>query len=242
MEFLINIFHTLLYQPLFNALILLYQFIPGQDFGIAIIVLTILIKIIFYPLTTQAIKSQKILNELQPKIRELQQKFKEDKEKQAKEIIAFYQKEKINPFSGCLPILIQLPILLALFQVFKEGFGPEQMIHLYNFVPHPETVNLIFFGIINLGNSNIIIAVLTGIAQFFQSRALLPKIKKVKKEIDQMSQISAIMQKQMLYFLPFFTFFVLLTLPSAMGIYWLTTSLFSIGQQHLILKHQNAKS
>lgn len=238
MEFFINAFNILLYQPLFNALIFLYQIIPGQDFGIAIIILTILIKVIFYPLTTKAIKSQRILAELQPKIQEVQQKFKQDKEKQAKEMMAFYQKEKINPFSGCFPMLIQLPILIALFQVFIRGFGPEQMEWLYGFVPHPGVINFYFLGIVNLIESNIIIALLAGIAQFFQSKMMFPKTKKIKQGEGQMAQFSAIIQKQMIYFMPFFTVFILLGLPSAMGLYWLVTALFSIGQQRLILKHQ----
>ena len=235
MDFLINIFNTLLYQPLFNVLILLYQIIPGQDFGIAIIVLTILIKIIFYPLTTRAIKSQKTLAELQPKIQEIQQKLKQDKEKQVKEILAFYQKEKINPFSGCFPLLIQLPILIALFQVFIRGFGPEQMELLYGFVPYPGTINFISFGVLNLGEPSVIMALLAGIAQFFQSKMLIPKLKKQQGR-EQIAQVSDIIQKQMIYFMPIFTVLILLGLPSAMGLYWLVTALFSAGQQRLVLK------
>ena len=242
MEFFINAFNTLLYQPLFNALIFLYQIIPGQDFGIAIIVLTILIKIIFYPLTTKAIKSQRALAELQPKIQEIQQKFKQDKQKQVKEMMAFYQKEKINPFSGCFPLLIQLPILIALFQVFIRGFGPEQMELLYGFVPYPGTINFISFGVLNLGEPNIIMALFAGIAQFFQSKMLIPKkTKKNRQGEGQMAQFSVIMQKQMIYFMPIFTIFILLRLPSALGLYWLITALFSAGQQYLIIKNQNVK-
>lgn len=240
MEFLINAFHLLLYQPLFNALILLYQFIPGQDFGVAIIVLTILIKILLYPLTSKAIQFQKTLIEIQPKIQELQQKFKNDKEKQVKEMMALYQKEKINPFSGFLPILIQIPILIALFKVFSEGLNSEQMIYLYNFVPYPGAINFISFGIINLSQSNIFLAILTAIAQFFQTKRLAPKIKKNKND-NQMAQISLIMQKQMLYLMPIFTLLFLSILPSALGLYWLVITLFSIGQHYLILKQQNAK-
>jgi YidC/Oxa1 family membrane protein insertase len=244
MEFLVNVFNILLYQPLFNTLILLHQLIPGQDFGIAIIFLALLIKFLFYPLTAKAIKSQRTLIELQPKIQEIQQKFKEDKEKQVKEIINLYQKEKVNPFSGLLPMLIQLPVLIALFQIFIKGFSPEQMIHLYDFIPQPEAINLVSFGIIDLKKPDIIIAILTGIAQFFQSKMLIPKIKKINKKEDQMTQISRMVQKQMVYFVPIFTFFILLTIPSAMGLYWLVTTLFSIGEQRLILKslkQQNAK-
>jgi len=238
-----SIFDTLLYQPLFNALIFLYQIIPGQDFGIAIIVLTILIKVAFYPLTTMSIKSQKALSELQPKIQEIQERFKQNKERQAKEMMAFYKKEKINPFSGCLPLLIQLPILIALFQVFQRGFDQYQINNFlyHSLISHPGVIDFYFLNTINLGYagfatiSGIIIAILAGIVQFFQSKMMMPKLKKQKKG-DPMAKFSAMMQKQMIYFMPVFTVFILLGLPSAMGLYWIITALFSIGQQKLILK------
>ena len=103
MEFFISAFNTILYKPLFNALVVLYQYLPGKDFGVAVIVLTLIIRFILYPLMVKSIKSQKVLSELQPKIKEIQEKLKEDKEKQTKEMMALYQREKINPFGGCLP-------------------------------------------------------------------------------------------------------------------------------------------
>jgi YidC/Oxa1 family membrane protein insertase len=237
MEFLINAFNLLLYQPLFNLLILLYQFAPGQDFGAAIIILTILIKTLLFPLTAKAIKSQKILTELQPKIQAIQQKFKENKEKQVKEIMTLYQREKINPFSGLLPMLIQLPILIALFQIFTKGFGPEQMTYLYQFVPVPAAINFVSFGLISLDKPNIVVATLTGLAQFFQSKSLFTKNKKRAKGKDQiMTQAFVLAQKQMIYFMPILTLLILLSLPSALGLYWLVVTLFSIGEQYLILK------
>ncbi len=238
MGFLINAFHVIIYQPLFNALILLYQFFPGQDFGIAIIVLTILIKVLFYPLAVQAIKSQKALAELQPKIQQIQGNYKNDKEKQAKEMMALYKKEKVNPFSGCLPLLIQLPILIGLFQVFIRGFGPEQMVYLYGFVANPGQVNLSFLGILNLAEPNLLLAGLAGIGQFFQTKMLIPQNSKKKQSLGSkkgLSNFSNIMQKQMLYFMPIFTVFILLTLPSALGLYWLVVSLFTIAQQRLVI-------
>ncbi len=236
MEFLINVFNALLYQPLFNALVLLYQFFPGQDFGVAIIILTILIKMLFYPLAARAIKSQKALADLQPKIQEIQSAFKNDKEKQIKEMMALYQKEKINPFSGLLPLLIQLPILIGLFQVFIRGFSPEQMIYLYDFIPNPGQVNLSFLGLLNLTEPNLLLSVLAGACQFFQTKMMMPKSKKAKQAEERMEQLSRIMQKQMLYFLPVFTVFILWRLPSAIGLYWLVTSLFTIVQQRFIIK------
>lgn len=240
MEFLVNAFNVLLYQPLLNGLVLLYQFFPGQDFGIAIIVLTILIKMLFYPLATQAIKSQKDLAGLQPKIQEIQGNYKNDKEKQVKEIMALYRKEKINPFSGCLPLLIQLPILIGLFQVFMRGFGPEQMIYLYDFMPNPGQINLSFLGLLNLAEPNLLLAVLAGACQFFQTKMLTPhqnvKGKQAPNSKKGRPDFSDILQKQMLYFLPVFTVFILWRLPSAIGLYWLVTSLFSIVQQRFIIK------
>jgi YidC/Oxa1 family membrane protein insertase len=236
MDFFISAFNTILYQPLFNALVLLYQYLPGRDFGIAVIVLTLLIRIILYPLMVKSIKSQKILSELQPKIQEIQQKFKNDKERQTKEMMALYQKEKINPFGGCLPLLLQLPILIALYRVFWKGLQPEATSHLYSFVPNPGVIDPTFFGLINLAETSLVLAVLAGLTQFFQSKMLLPKTKKAKQGGGQMAQFSEMMQKQMLYFFPIFTVFILWRLPSAIGLYWIITALFSIGQQYLILK------
>jgi YidC/Oxa1 family membrane protein insertase len=236
MDLLIDVFHTILYQPLFNGLVVLYEYLPGHDFGIAVITLTVIIRIILYPLMIKSIRSQRALTDLQPKIQEIQKKYKEDKERQAKETMALYKKEKVNPFGGCLPLLIQLPILIALYRVFWRGFEPETMSYLYSFVPHPGTIDPHFLGIVNLGEASIVIALLAGIAQFFQTRMMTPKTKSKPKEGGMASQFSNTMQKQMLYFFPIFTVFILWKLPAAIGIYWIVTALFSIGQQYLILK------
>ncbi len=236
MDILISIFNTILYRPLFNALILLYEYLPGHDFGVAVIILTILIKILFYPLGVKAIKSQKALSELQPKIKEIQERYKSDKERQTKEIMALYKKEKINPFTGCLPLLVQLPVLIALYRVFWSGLQPEQMAFLYNFVSHPGVIDSTFFGIINLSQPNITLALLAGIGQFIQVKMSAPKTKS-----DKSSGFAGQMQKQMQYFMPAFMVLILFRLPSAVGLYWLTTTLFTIVQQYCILKKSKNK-
>ncbi len=233
MSFFITIFNVVLYQPLLNGLILIYEYIPGHDFGIAIIILTILIKFILYPLGTQGVKSQKALSEIQPKIKEIQAKYKDNKEEQTKATMALYKKEKINPFSGCLPLLIQLPILIAMYRVFWKGFQPEQMMLLYSFVPDPGLINAFFLGIINLAKPNLVLAVLAGIFQFFQVKMVSPKTKTKEK---QSSGFSGQMQKQMLYFMPAFTIIILFRLPSAIGLYWIVVTLFTIIQQYFIFK------
>lgn len=229
----INAFNVILYQPFFNALILIYVYLPGQDFGIAIIVLTILIKLILYPLGVKAIRSQKIMSNLQPKMKEIQEKFKDNKEQQSKAMMEFYKKEKVNPFSGCLPLLVQLPILIALFQVFWRGFGQEQLSFLYSFIPNPGQIDTMFLGIMDLAEASIVLAVLTGIAQFVQTKMITNKQKTSKKGSPDFSQM---MQKQMLYFFPLFTVFILWRLPAAIALYWMVTTLFTIGQQYIILK------
>jgi YidC/Oxa1 family membrane protein insertase len=236
-EFFVGAFNTILYQPLFNALILLYEYIPGNDFGIAIIAFTLIIKVIFYPLGSQGIKAQKSLQDIQPKIKELQEKFKDDKSQQAKEMMDLYKKEKINPFSGCLPLLIQLPILITVYQIFWRGIGPEQLDYLYSFIPHPGVINQSFLGLIDLSQPFWILAVITGIAQYFQVKMTTSQQKTIKQGGSDFSQM---MQKQMLYFFPIFTVVILLRFPSALALYWLTTTFFTIGQQWIILKEKRS--
>ncbi len=222
----------LLYQFFLNALILLYQYLPGQDFGVAVIVLTILIKLALYPLSARGIRAQRALAQLQPKIKEIQKKFKNDREKQARAMMELYKKEGVNPFFGFLPLLIQIPILIAFFQVFWRGFGEEQLVFLYNFVPHPGQVNTTFLGIINLAEPSIILAIIIGIVQFFQTKMTMPSQGAGRGRLD----FSQLIQKQMLYFFPIFTVFILCFLPAALALYWLVMTLFTIAQQYIIFK------
>ena len=238
---LISAFNVILYQPLFNALILIYLYLPGHDFGIAVIVLTLLIKLVLYPLGVQAIRSQKNMAQLQPKIKEIQEKFKNDKEQQSRATMELYKKEKINPLSGCLPLIIQLPILIGLYQVFWKGFGEVQLKFLYSFVSNPGPINTTFLGIMDLSQPSTILAVLTGIIQFFQSKMMSPRPGSGQAPKKQGTpDFSGMMQKQMLYFFPIFTVFILWRMPAAVALYWLTTTLFTIIQQYIILKKHDS--
>jgi len=236
MNFFVSAFNTILYQPLFNALILIYLYLPGHDFGVAVIVLTILIKLVLYPLGIQAIRSQKSLAQLQPKMKEIQEKFKNNKEQQSRAMLDLYRKEKINPFSGFLPLIIQLPILIGLYRVFWRGFGEFQLSSLYSFVPNPGQIDTTFLGMMDLAHASVVLAILTGIAQFFQSKMMAQKQNKSAGSSD----MSQMMQKQMLYFFPIFTVFILWRLPAAVALYWLTTTLFTIIQQYIILKKHDS--
>ena len=238
-ESIAHFFYLILYQPLFNFLVALYNYVPGHDFGIAIILLTIIIRVVLYPISVKAVRSQKGLQKIQPKIQELQKKYKDDKEKQAREVLALYKSERINPFSGILLAFIQLPILIALYRVFWSGLNPKELVALYSFVANPGHINSLFLSLIDLAKPNMVLAVLAGITQYFQTKMLIPKkpasVAGQKKEAD----ISMAMQKQMLYFMPVFTIIILIKLPSALGLYWTISGLFSMIQQYLAFKEHN---
>ncbi len=236
MEFFATAFHNILYTPVFNGLILIYEYLPIRDFGLAVIISTFLIRLALHPFVGKSIKSQKLLSDLQPQIKEIQNKYKDDREKQLKETMSLYKKAKISPFSGVLPLLVQFPILVALYKVFWWVFKPGSMVDLYSFVPDPGYINPMFFGFVNLATGSIIIALVAAIAQFWQTKMLLPK--QIKPPDGKTDQFANIMQKQMTYFFPVITFFFLMALPSAVGLYWTTTSILIIFQQILIFRQK----
>jgi YidC/Oxa1 family membrane protein insertase len=236
---MIQFFNTFFTQPLFNLLVVLYDFIPGNDLGVAIIALTVLIKLALWPLSRQAIASQKALQELQPKLEEIKKRYKDNKEQQAKEMMALYKNEKVNPLSSCLPLLIQLPFLIAVFHVFQIGFSPDALQNLYSFVPNPGTLNPIMFGFLDLSKANIFLAVVTGAVQFWQAKMLISRrpIKEVTKDKDSGAKdedMMAIMNKQMLYFMPLITIVIGSSLPAGLVLYWFITTLLTVAQQYVM--------
>lgn len=233
MGFLGSIFNTVLYQPLFNGLVLLYGLLPGHDFGVAIIVLTIIIKLILYPLSKKAIQSQKALAKLQPQIKEVQQKYK-DKSQQGQAMIELYKKHKINPMSGCLPLLIQIPVFFAMYRVFMSGLEPEKLNGLYSFVTRPENFNPFFLGLVNLSQPSVIMAVIAGILMFVQSKMTTSQMKSQSKKGLKIGGLdfSTMMGQQMTYVMPVIMVFLFSTLPAALALYLIVITLFGIIQQH----------
>lgn len=244
MNILSFIFNDLLYYPLFNLMVFFYNIIPGHDIGIAIIMLTLLVRFVLYPVNTKAIKSQKQLQEIQPKMKEVQAKYKNDKEKQAKALMELYQKHKINPMSGCFPILIQFPILIALYWVFLNGFKDESLSILYTFISNPGHIDPMFIGLVNLSETNIVLAFIAGILQYFQTKMIMGNKKEEDKKEDKKEKtpeektqdFAQSMSKQMIYLMPVLTFVFAMSFPSGLALYWAVTTLFAIVQQSLIIK------
>ena len=241
MGFIITIFNEALYKPLFNGLVLIYNVLPIQDFGIAIIIFTLIVRFVMYPLSKKSIQSQKALTKLQPQIKEIQAKYKKEKDKQAQELMKLYKENKVNPMSGCLPLLIQFPVFIALYRVFYDGFKPETLDNLYGAVARPEALNPIFLGVLDLSEASIVMAVLAGIFMFVQSKMMLAQTKSSKKKSMKIGGVdfSAMMGKQMTYVLPVFMVFLFSSLPAALALYLIVTTLFGIVQQHFTKLEKN---
>ncbi len=229
-----EIFFTLFYQPIFNLLIFLYTLIPLHDLGIAILLLTLIIRLLLYPLNIKAIKSQKDLQTIQPEIEKIKEKYKDDKEKMGPELMALYKERNINPFSSCLPVLIQLPFLIAIYKVFfnilEKGEGMDA---LYTIIPDPGVINTIAFGFIDFVEKNIWLALLAGLAQFWQSKTMMSK---------KQGTTNNLMATQMMYMMPVITVVIGANFPAGLTFYWLVNTLFSVAQQYLVLDFRKEKN
>lgn len=239
MELIITIFNESLSRPLYNLLVWTYNTIPGHDFGISIILVTVFLRVLLHPLSIKALKSQRTLQKLQPKIKEIQGKLK-NKEEQAKAMMAFYKEHKINPFSGCLPILIQMPILIALYRVFLTGLEPDTLNSLYSFVQNPGGVNPMFLGAVNLAQPSHALAVLAGLAQFLQAKFAFQGQK--NSQVATGPDFSKSMQQSMIYMMPLFLVFIAWNFPAGLALYWVTTMLFSLGEQIIANRAVDKKS
>ncbi|MCR4280644.1 MAG: YidC/Oxa1 family membrane protein insertase [Candidatus Komeilibacteria bacterium] len=237
------LYYNILYEPIFNILIFFYNLIPLKDIGFAIIALTIVIRLILYPLSKSSIESQKKLQTLKPQIDELKEKHKDNKEAFGRATMELYKKHKINPASSCLPLLIQFPVLIAVYQVFRNELATQHYDLLYSFIPAPESLNQVFLGVVDLSQPNIPLAVVTGAAQFFQTKMIMAKNATPKPDNNakkgQFGDIAGAMNKQMLYVMPVLTVFIGASLPSGLVLYWLASTVLTILQQYIIFRKKS---
>lgn len=239
-------FHEVFYKPLYNIIIFFYD-IAWHDFGIAIILTTVLLKVVLIPLTNKQIESQKKLQEVQPKIKALQAKYKDNKERQTKEIMNFYKENKVNPFGGCLPLIIQMFFFFAIYRIIFNTSGSGFVVNgsdMYSFVSHPESINHLFLHFLDLTAPSIVLAVMTAVAQYVQLKMM---IKNQPKQAEQAEKnvgepdIASIMNKQMVIIMPAMILIFGIKLAAALTLYWFVSTLFMIGQQQYILNIQKKK-
>ena len=152
-------------------------------------------------------------------------------------MMEFYKQNKINPFSSCLPMLVQLPILFALYGVFRTGLTSSVTSYLYPFVQDPGQINVWFLHFMDMSKPNIVLAILAGGFQFFQAKMMLPKVKDKKPAVQGMlGDMGNIMGKQMTYLMPAMTVFIGMSMPAGLTLYWAITTVFTIAQQYGVMR------
>ena len=229
-----HLYQIICYQPILNILAFLYN--STADLGVAIILLTIVIKLVLWPLSQKAIKSQAELQAIQPKIDELKKKYSDNKAELGKATMDLYKEHKINPLSSCLPLLIQLPFLFAVFRVLNVGLKNDLNL-VYYFLPKPQNFHAIAFGFMDLSKPVIYLAVLAGAAQFIQSKMMLAKQKKASISQEKVEEnMTSIMNKQMTYIFPAMTVIFGLSLPGGLTLYWFMFTALTVLQQFLVLR------
>ena len=219
-------FHAVFYDPIYNALVALTAIVPGSDAGVAVIVVTIVIRLILLPFSLSAARTQRAMKVLEPKIKELKEKNKGNKEKEALDTLALYREAKVNPFSSILTVFIHIPVLLALFWVFY--YDPLSTINtaiLYSFTPIPDSVSMEFLGIISVAGKSIVLALLAGITQYFQAHLALSGTMKPSETKSMQNDFQKVMGMQLKYVFPFIIAAISYTTSGAIALYFITTNL-----------------
>lgn len=234
-------FTTLVYTPLYNGLIFFIDIAPWHDVGIAVILLTVLVRVILIPFAKQASETQRISREIAPDIEKLKEKYKDNKEEQARALFALYREKKLRPFSTLLLVFLQLPILFGLYYVFwKGGLPAVDEALLYSFVSVPENVRMEFLSGIDLGEKSLLLAALAGLTQFAHTHLTMGSAPSAK-EASFANDMARSMHLQMKYVLPVIIAFVSSVVASAVPLYFITSNLFLVCQE-LIMRRSRALS
>lgn len=227
-------FYSGIYEPLYNGLVYLVDIVPAHDIGIAIIILTIVVKIVLFPLSKQAVRTQIAMKEVAPEIERLKERYKDKQEEQARAIFALYKERGIRPFSSFFLILIQFPILFGLYWVFWKGGLPSvDASILYSFVPSPDMVNMEFLGLVDVRERSVILAVLAGITQLIYARLSMGTRKPREKDAAPSfsNDMAHSFDLQARFVLPVIVAGIGYTVAAAVPLYWTTSNLFMIGQE-----------
>jgi len=237
MNIFLFLYTEVLWRPLFNGLVFFYNTLPGRDLGVAIIALTIGIRLVLAPLLWKAQAGQKKLAVIQPELKKLQEKHKGNREAQSKALMELYAVHRVNPFSGCLILLIQLPILIALFQVFNSGLDAVSLGYTYAFLTRPEVFDPISFGFLDLTKGNIWLGAVAAATQFLQTKLSAPP---PAPGGGTGGDFTKALQWQTTYFFPLLILLWSYSLPAALTLYWTAMNLFGIVEQ-LILQGRMKK-
>ncbi|MBI2025303.1 membrane protein insertase YidC [Candidatus Kaiserbacteria bacterium] len=221
-----NFFNAVFYDPIYNSLVAIVALIPGSDVGIAVILVTVVIRLILLPFSISAARTQRAMKILEPKIKELKEKHKGNKEKEALETLALYKEAQVNPFASILTVFIQIPVLLALYFVFfYEPFPAINAARLYSFTPVPDTASLEFLGIISVAGKSLVLAFLAGVTQFYQAHLALSGTMKPSDSKSMQNDFQKIMGMQLKYVFPFIIGAISYSTSGAIALYFITTNI-----------------
>lgn len=220
-----TLFFYIFYDPLYNLLVWLAKVLPGADIGLAIVVLTIIVRLVLMPLYLSAQRTQEAMKKVEGEIKTIKEKIT-DRQAQGEALMKLYKENHINPMAGIVTLFIQIPIVLALFFVAKDilVLSPE---HLYSFITAPTTLSTNFLGFIDVAGRNLVLAILVGWTQYAQTKITLPPLVK-KSDGSFKEELARSMHLQMKYVLPVMIVFAAAALPAAVSLYWLTGNCFGI--------------
>lgn len=242
---LATFFNTVFYNPIYNALIGFVNIAPWGDVGIAIILLTIFVKVVLLPISIKAAKTQRLMKKIEPRVEEIKKKFKDNAEEQMRQIMAIYKEHGFNPFLNFLLILAQLPVIFALYFVFFKGGLP--VVHtdlLYSFIPSPEVIRMQFLGVIDVAGKSFVFALFAGITQFILFYLTFPKPQPLPANPTFKEEFSRNMAIQMRYVFPVIVTGIAWSISTAVALYWTVSNIFSIGQEYFVrrkLDHDEKK-
>jgi YidC/Oxa1 family membrane protein insertase len=216
---------------MYNVLVYLVDILPGGNVGLAVIILTLLVKFVLFPLSQKSVVTQARMRKLEPEMKRIKELHKNNQQELAKKTMELYKKEGVNPFSGCFLILLQLPIIFALYYVFLAGLKFDKTL-LYSFVSLPVVVNSVFLGIDLVGKSALM-AFIAGVTQYFQLHLSMPPLPKrtSNEPMSFQEEFTRNMNTQMKYIFPFLVFFISYTISSAIALYWVVSNIFAICQE-----------
>jgi len=226
-------FHTIFYQPIYNLSVFFIELFPGHSFGLAVIATTILVKLVLYPLTKKAIITQLKMREIEPQMAAIKVKHKDNREALARATMELYRSAKLNPFAGIIALIIQLPVIIALYLIiYKAGLPEIKLDLLYSFINPPEAVSMQFL-MFDMASKSWILAILAGITQFIQAYLTMPTPPKRPAGSPPSFQddFARSMSLQMKYILPIVIVFIGHSLSAAVALYFLVSNIFTIGQE-----------
>ncbi len=231
------LWNLILYKPLINALAFLISVVPGGNVGLAVIILTILVKLVLFPVAQKALRNQVAMNIMAPELEKIK-KSGVSKEEQARLTFELYKKHKTNPFAGCLIQIPMIFVFIALFNAFREGVNFDSNL-LYSFVHLPENVNMSFLYFFDMSQKSWILGALAGISQYVQVKFMpKPNTPELKpgEEMSFGDNLNKSMSMNMQYFLPVMIFFFASNFSGAVALYWIISNIFTIGQQIYVNK------